>query len=55
MMQLIELVSLRWKVIDFALLKQSSVLFFDLQKQESAVSRWSRARTRAAKVCFFIN
>ncbi|XP_042457257.1 IQ domain-containing protein IQM2-like [Zingiber officinale] len=39
-----------WKVIDFALLEQSSVLFFDLQKQESAVSRWSRARTRAAKV-----
>ncbi|WOK95804.1 hypothetical protein Cni_G04511 [Canna indica] len=37
-----------WKLIDFALLKSSSVSFFE--KQESAVSRWSRARTRAAKV-----
>ncbi|KAJ8478273.1 hypothetical protein OPV22_022000 [Ensete ventricosum] len=39
-----------WKLIDFALLKLSSVSFFDIEKQESAVSRWSRARTRAAKV-----
>ncbi|CAL9182207.1 unnamed protein product [Musa hybrid cultivar] len=39
-----------WKLIDFALLKLSSVSFFNIEKEESAVSRWSRARTRAAKV-----
>ncbi|XVF48985.1 hypothetical protein PTKIN_Ptkin03bG0232100 [Pterospermum kingtungense] len=39
-----------WKVIDLAELKQSSVSFFDDQKPESAVSRWARAKTRAAKV-----
>lgn len=32
------------------MLKRSSVSFFDIEKQESAVSKWSRARTRAAKV-----
>ncbi|GJN10916.1 hypothetical protein PR202_ga29061 [Eleusine coracana subsp. coracana] len=39
-----------WKLLDFALLKRSSVSFFDIEKQESAVSKWYRARTRAAKV-----
>ncbi|XP_058069678.1 IQ domain-containing protein IQM2-like [Magnolia sinica] len=39
-----------WKLLDFALLKRSSVSFFDIEKQETAVSRWSRARTRAAMV-----
>ncbi|XP_073049184.1 IQ domain-containing protein IQM2-like [Primulina eburnea] len=39
-----------WKVLDFAELKHSSVSFFDLGKHETAISRWSRARTRAAKV-----
>ncbi|CAL9074094.1 unnamed protein product, partial [Musa hybrid cultivar] len=39
-----------WKLIDYALLKRSSVSFFDIEKPESAISRWSRARTRAAKV-----
>ncbi|KAE9609901.1 hypothetical protein Lal_00006247 [Lupinus albus] len=39
-----------WKALDFAALKRSSVSFFDVQKQETAVSRWSRARTRAAKI-----
>lgn len=39
-----------WKLLDFALLKRSSVSFFDIEKPESAISRWSRARTRAAKV-----
>ncbi|XP_062186342.1 IQ domain-containing protein IQM2-like isoform X2 [Phragmites australis] len=39
-----------WELLDFALLKRSSVSFFDIEKQESAVSKWSRARTRAAKV-----
>ncbi|XP_058068920.1 IQ domain-containing protein IQM1-like [Magnolia sinica] len=39
-----------WKALDFAALKRSSVSFFDIEKPETAVSRWSRARTRAAKV-----
>ncbi|XXG64195.1 hypothetical protein AAC387_Pa05g2207 [Persea americana] len=39
-----------WKLLDFAELKQSSVSFFDIEKPESAISRWSRARKRAAKV-----
>lgn len=40
----------RWKLLDFAELKRSSISFFEIQKPETAVSRWSRARTRAAKV-----
>ncbi|KAJ9541432.1 hypothetical protein OSB04_027938 [Centaurea solstitialis] len=39
-----------WKLLDFAELKRSSISFFNLDKQETAFSRWSRARTRAAKV-----
>ncbi|XP_057781114.1 IQ domain-containing protein IQM2-like [Salvia miltiorrhiza] len=39
-----------WKVLDFAELKRSSISFFDIEKHETAMSRWSRARTRAAKV-----
>ncbi|XP_030531700.1 IQ domain-containing protein IQM6 [Rhodamnia argentea] len=39
-----------WKLLDFAELKRSSISFFDIEKTETAVSRWSRARTRAAKV-----
>ncbi|ONK80958.1 uncharacterized protein A4U43_C01F23710 [Asparagus officinalis] len=39
-----------WKALDFASLKRSSVSFFDDGKPETAVSRWARARTRAAKV-----
>nr|KAJ0212279.1 hypothetical protein LSAT_V11C400194610 [Lactuca sativa] len=39
-----------WKALDFAALKRSSVSFFCNNKPESAVSRWSRARTRVAKV-----
>ncbi|XP_075489580.1 IQ domain-containing protein IQM1-like [Primulina tabacum] len=39
-----------WKALDFAALKRSSVSFFDVEKPETAVSRWARARTRAAKV-----
>lgn len=41
-----------WKVLDFAELKHSSISFFDIEKHETAISRWSRARTRAAKVDF---
>ncbi|KAK3157547.1 hypothetical protein QOZ80_2AG0124150 [Eleusine coracana subsp. coracana] len=40
----------RWKLLDFALLKRNSVSFFDIEKPETAVSKWSRARMRAAKV-----
>lgn len=39
-----------WKLLDFALLKRNSVSFFDIGKPETAVSKWSRARMRAAKV-----
>lgn len=39
-----------WKALDSAALKQSSISLFDVNKHEPAVSRWSRARTRAAKV-----
>ncbi|KAL3752042.1 hypothetical protein ACJRO7_012802 [Eucalyptus globulus] len=39
-----------WKLLDFAELKHSSISFFNDRKQETAISRWSRARTRAAKV-----
>ncbi|KAK4404996.1 IQ domain-containing protein IQM6 [Sesamum angolense] len=38
-----------WKLLDFAELKRSSISFFEIEKPETAVSRWSRARTRAAK------
>ncbi|RYR49249.1 hypothetical protein Ahy_A07g035619 [Arachis hypogaea] len=44
------LVRPRWKALDFAALKRSSVSFFDMEKQESTVSRWARARTRATKL-----
>ncbi|CAM8886512.1 unnamed protein product [Rhodiola kirilowii] len=39
-----------WKLLDFVELKRSSISFFDVEKHETAISRWSRARTRAAKV-----
>ncbi|KAI3814476.1 hypothetical protein L1987_14116 [Smallanthus sonchifolius] len=39
-----------WKALDFAALDRSSVSFFNVEKPETAVSRWARARTRAAKV-----
>ncbi|XP_074362707.1 IQ domain-containing protein IQM1-like [Apium graveolens] len=39
-----------WKALDFAALERSSVSFFSIKKPETAVSRWSRARTRVAKV-----
>ncbi|XP_020213753.1 IQ domain-containing protein IQM2 isoform X2 [Cajanus cajan] len=39
-----------WKLLDFAELKRSSISFFNIDKHETAISRWSRARTRAAKV-----
>ncbi|KAJ8770152.1 hypothetical protein K2173_011247 [Erythroxylum novogranatense] len=39
-----------WELLDFAKLKRSSISFFATEKHETAISRWSRARTRAAKV-----
>lgn len=39
-----------WKALDFAFLKQSSVSYFEFEKPQTAVSRWSRARTRVARV-----
>ncbi|KAF3450586.1 hypothetical protein FNV43_RR06675 [Rhamnella rubrinervis] len=39
-----------WKALDFAALRQSSVSFFESDKSQTAVSRWARARTRAAKL-----
>nr|CAN80416.1 hypothetical protein VITISV_024541 [Vitis vinifera] len=39
-----------WKALDFAALRRSSVSFFNEEKPETAVSKWARARTRAAKV-----
>ncbi|KAK9131231.1 hypothetical protein Sjap_011718 [Stephania japonica] len=39
-----------WKALDFAALKRSSVSFFEMDKPESAVSRWIRASARVAKI-----
>lgn len=39
-----------WKALDSASLELSSVSFFGVEKHESAISRWSRAQKRAAKV-----
>ncbi|CAK7356882.1 unnamed protein product, partial [Dovyalis caffra] len=38
------------KALDFAALRRSSISFFDSHRPETAVSRWARARTSAAKV-----
>ncbi|XP_075508251.1 IQ domain-containing protein IQM1-like [Primulina tabacum] len=39
-----------WKALDAASLDRSSISFFNENQQETAVSRWYRARRRAAKV-----
>ncbi|XP_074574336.1 IQ domain-containing protein IQM4-like [Curcuma longa] len=39
-----------WKALDFASLKRTSVSFFHEEKQETAVSKWSRAKNRLARV-----
>ncbi|RWR73659.1 IQ domain-containing protein IQM1 [Cinnamomum micranthum f. kanehirae] len=39
-----------WKALDSAALEQSSVLFFNIKKPQTAVTRWARAKTRVAKV-----
>lgn len=43
-------ICIRWKALDFADLKRSSVSFFNGEKTETSVSRWSRAGKRAAKL-----
>ena len=44
----------RWKALDFAALKRSSVSFFNIEKHETAISKWARASTRVAKVLYLI-
>ncbi|CAL9049050.1 unnamed protein product [Musa banksii] len=39
-----------WKALDFASLKRSSVSFFDVEKPETAISKWARAKKRLARV-----
>ncbi|XVE53884.1 hypothetical protein DITRI_Ditri03aG0037600 [Diplodiscus trichospermus] len=39
-----------WKTLDSAALKRCSVSFYDIEKQETVISKWARAKTRAAKV-----
>ncbi|KAF9664813.1 hypothetical protein SADUNF_Sadunf16G0057100 [Salix dunnii] len=39
-----------WKLLEFTELRRSSISFFYFEKPETAISRWSRARMRAAKV-----
>ncbi|KAL9339110.1 hypothetical protein Peur_068125 [Populus x canadensis] len=39
-----------WKALDFAALKRSSVSFFNIEKHETAISKWARASTRVAKL-----
>ncbi|XVF48688.1 hypothetical protein PTKIN_Ptkin03bG0209900 [Pterospermum kingtungense] len=39
-----------WKTLDSAALRRCSVSFYDIEKQETVISKWSRAKTRAAKV-----
>ncbi|XWS20128.1 hypothetical protein CRYUN_Cryun31cG0074000 [Craigia yunnanensis] len=46
----VDVEELWWKALEFAALRRSSVSFFNSNKPETAVSRWKRARTRAAKV-----
>ena len=40
----------RWRTLEGAALDLSSVSFFGEEKHETAVSKWARARKRAAKV-----
>ncbi|CAH9138463.1 unnamed protein product [Cuscuta epithymum] len=39
-----------WKILDSVELKYNSISFFDIEKPETAISRWSRASAKAAKV-----
>ncbi|KAK8566705.1 hypothetical protein V6N13_002398 [Hibiscus sabdariffa] len=39
-----------WKTLDSAALRRCSVSFYDNEKHETVISKWARAKTRAAKV-----
>ncbi|THU62512.1 hypothetical protein C4D60_Mb01t05920 [Musa balbisiana] len=39
-----------WKALDFFSLERSSVSFFDVEKPETAISKWARAKKRLARV-----
>ncbi|XP_022729460.1 IQ domain-containing protein IQM1-like isoform X2 [Durio zibethinus] len=39
-----------WKTLDSAALRRCSISFYDIEKQETVMSKWARAKTRAAKV-----
>ncbi|XVF35319.1 hypothetical protein REPUB_Repub18cG0135300 [Reevesia pubescens] len=39
-----------WKTLDSAALRRCSVSFYEIEKQETVISKWARAKTRAAKV-----
>ncbi|XP_061370305.1 IQ domain-containing protein IQM1-like isoform X2 [Gastrolobium bilobum] len=39
-----------WKALDYAALSRCSISYFDSVKSETAISKWARARTKAAKV-----
>ncbi|XP_027167852.1 IQ domain-containing protein IQM1-like [Coffea eugenioides] len=41
---------LRWRILDVTSLMRSSVTFVSLEQPETAVSRWSRAKIRVAKL-----
>jgi len=47
--------SYRWKALDYAALSRCSVSHFDSVKTETALSKWARARTMAAKVLFLMS
>lgn len=40
----------RWKLVDSVEPKHNAISFFDIDRPETAVSRWSRAMTKAAMV-----
>ncbi|OMO92761.1 hypothetical protein CCACVL1_06760, partial [Corchorus capsularis] len=48
-MELSKIDSCGWKTLDSAALKRSSISLYNTEKQEIIVSKWARAKTRAAK------
>ncbi|KAA3488967.1 IQ domain-containing protein IQM1-like [Gossypium australe] len=39
-----------WKTLDSAALRRCSISFYEIEKQETVISKWPRAKTRAAKL-----
>ncbi|MFQ6671378.1 hypothetical protein Gotur_035948 [Gossypium turneri] len=39
-----------WKTLDSAALRRCSVSFYEIEKHETVISKWARAKTRAAKI-----